>query len=175
MSWQDVPAFMGQLRQAEGMGARALELAVLCASRSGEVRGATWAEVDLEAAVWTIPAARMKTGKPHVVPLSKPALAMLKKLPKGDPEALLFPGAKKGKELSDMSLLAVLKRMEVDVTVHGFRASFKSWAGDNSKDREVVELSLAHALGNAVEQAYSRTSLLDRRRKLMAEWAAFTA
>ena len=168
MPWQALPAFMAKLKKMQGMGARALEFAVLCAARSGEVRGATWAEI--EGDVWVIPAARMKGGKEHRVPLPATAVALLADLPRIND--LVFPGTN-DKPLSDMTLSAVLKRMKVEATVHGFRASFKSWGGDNAKDRELVEVSLAHAIGNQVEQAYNRTNLLERRRALMAEWSAF--
>lgn len=170
MPWREVPAFMVKLRQAEGVAPRALELAVLCASRSGEVRGMTWGEVDLDAAVWTIPAARMKAGREHAVPLAPAAVALLKSLPQGKAGDLVFPGLRG--QLSDMALLAVLKRLKVDVTVHGFRSSFRDWCGDSGHDRQLAELSLAHAIGSAVEQAYARSNLLERRRTLMNDWAS---
>lgn len=169
LHWKDTPAFMARLRQADGLGARALEFAILTAARSGEVRGATWGEI--KGNVWTIPAERMKAKKEHQVPLSKAALACLGERRQDD--ALIFPGTKG--EMSDMTMAMVLKRLKVEATTHGFRASFKSWCGDNGQDRELAELSLAHSIGNAVEQAYSRTNLLERRRKLMADWAAFLA
>lgn len=166
MPWAAVPGFMARLRQQGGVGARALQFAILCAARSGEVRGAVWGEIVGD--VWTIPGARMKAGKPHSVPLTPAALACLGE--RGADDALVFPGQKG--ELSDMALLAVLKRMEVQTTVHGFRSSFRSWCGDSGHDRELAELSLAHSIGSAVEQAYQRTNLLARRRTLMADWAA---
>jgi integrase len=167
LPWREAPAFMKRLRQVGGVGARALEFAILTAARSGEVRGAVWGEIVGD--VWTIPGARMKAGRPHTVPLSKAALACLGE--RGQDGALLFPGMKG--ELSDMALLAVLKRLEVATTVHGFRSTFRSWCGDSGHDRELAELALAHSIGNAVEQAYNRTDLLARRRQLMADWAAY--
>lgn len=118
---------MAQLRQQEGMGARALEFAILCASRSGEVRGAEWSEIDLTAGVWTIPANRMKAEREHRVPLTDDAMTLLKALPRSDDTNLVFPNAKY-KPLSDMTLTSVLRRMGVPVTAHGFRSSFRDWA-----------------------------------------------
>ena len=168
LDWRELPELMAKLKQAGGVGARALRFLVYTAARTGEVRGATAAEI--ERSVWTIPADRMKAGKAHSVPLSTQALGLISgEFRYGE---LLFPG-QGGKPMSDMSMSMVLKRLDVDCTVHGMRASFKSWAGDNGMDRELVELSLAHALGNQVEQAYNRTNLLDRRRVLMQKWADF--
>jgi integrase len=167
MPWRAVPAFLGRLRQQGGVAAKALEFAILTAARSGEVRGAVWGEI--EGDVWTIPAARMKAGKAHSVPLVPAALACLGE--RRQDADLIFPG-KKGQPLSDMALLAVLKRMAVAVTVHGFRASFRDWCGDNAKPRELAEMALAHAIGSEVENAYARSGLLERRRELMADWAA---
>ena len=171
--WQEVGAFMAELRQQAGMGARALELAILTAARSGEVRGATWAEVDLAQAVWTIPASRMKAAKEHRVPLSAEAVELLRNLPRIDGSELLFPNSK-GAALSDMTLAAVLKRMGRAVTAHGFRSTFRDWAGECSAfAREVIEHALAHQLKDKAEAAYQRGSLFDKRRRLMASWAKF--
>lgn len=169
----DMHDFMRRLRQVQGMGARALEFAVLTAARSGEVRGATWAEVDLETATWTIPAARMKAGRPHRVPLSPEAVALLRALPKFEGTDLVFPG-KSDKPLSDMTLTAVLRRMKVAATAHGFRSTFRDWAAERTNaPREVAEMSLAHAVGDKTEEAYRRGDLFDKRRVLMQQWAKF--
>ena len=173
LPWQEVGAFMAELRRQAGMGARALELAVLTAARSGEVRGATWGEVDLAQAVWTIPAGRMKARKEHRVPLAAEAVALLRTLPRIDGSDLLFPNTK-GAALSDMALLAVLRRMGRDVTTHGFRSTFRDWAGEcTAHPREVIEHALAHQLKDKAEAAYQRGSLFDKRRRLMADWARF--
>jgi integrase len=166
-------AFMQRLRKAEGMGARALELAILTAARSGEVRGATWAEIDLQAGTWSLSAERMKSDRPHRVPLSEPALALLEKLPRMEGTDLVFPG-QGNKPLSDMTLTACLRRMKVEATAHGFRSAFRDWAAERTNTpSEVAEMALAHAVGDATEQAYRRTDLFEKRRELMALWAKF--
>lgn len=181
MPYSDVPAFVGKLRTATGTAALALEFAILTAARSGEVRGATWAEIDLEAALWTIPAARMKAGRIHVVPLSARAVAVLEaaaRLCGSEEDALIFPSlAKRGAALSDMAFQAVMKRHGAsEFTAHGFRSSFRDWAGDRTGfEREVAEAALAHAVGDATERAYRRGSALEKRCKLMEAWAAFLA
>lgn len=173
MDYREVGAFMALLRQQEGMGARALEFAILCASRSGEVRGATWSEIDLEARVWTIPEERMKAGKEHRIPLPDEALALLDALPRIDGANLVFPSTK-NTELSDATLTGVIKRMGLVVTAHGFRSSFRDWAGETTAyPREVIEHALAHQLKDKAEAAYARGSLFDKRRRLMADWAKF--
>jgi integrase len=172
---KDVSSFMERLRSQEGVGARALEFAVLTAARSGEVRGATWSEIDLKAALWTIPAARMKSGREHRVPLSKSAIQLLRSLP-GDrpPEGHVFPGMRG--PLSDMSLTAVLRRMEVPATAHGFRSTFRDWVSEFTQHSgEVAEMALSHAVGDKVEAAYRRGDLLEKRVALMADWASFLA
>jgi integrase len=176
-------AFLQRLRAAEGMGARALEFAILTAARSGEVRGATWEEIDLEENVWTVPASRMKAGKEHRVPLSAAAVALLKaveRAPKAvdaDPTDaavnLVFP-APRGGQLSDMTLSAVLRRMKVAAVPHGFRSTFRDWAAERSSHpHEVAEMALAHTIENKSEAAYRRGDLLEKRRAMMADWAAF--
>lgn len=168
-------AFMTALRKREGLAARALEFTILCASRSGEVRGATWEEIDLANAVWTIPAGRMKAGKEHRVPLSDAALQVLNNLPKFKDNPLVFP-APRGGEMSDMSMSAVMRRMEVNAVPHGFRSTFRDWAGERTNyPREVAEQALAHAIGNQVEAAYRRGDALDKRREMMKDWAEFCA
>ncbi len=169
----EVGAFLAELRRQEGMGARALEFTIMTACRSGEVRGATWAEIDTDAKTWTIPAERMKAGKEHRVPLSDAALALLRALPKMAGTDVVFPGTK-GQPLSDMTLTAVLRRMEVPVTAHGFRSTFRDWAGERTAHpREVIEHALAHQLKDKAEAAYQRGSLFDKRRRLMDDWTAF--
>jgi integrase len=176
LPYVEVGAFMAALRGQAGTAARALEFAILTAARSGEVRGATWGEIDLDAAIWTIPAGRMKAKKEHAVPLSPPAVALLRALPRtgGD---LVFPGMKEGRPLSDMSLTAVLRRMERgDLTAHGFRSTFRDWAGETAAcPREVAEHALAHQLKDKAEAAYARGTLFDKRRRLMADWAHYCA
>jgi integrase len=168
-------AFLAKLREQPGMGARALEFAILTASRSGEVRGATWAEIDRSARVWTIPAARMKAGKEHRVPLSAEALALLEELPLMAGSEFVFPAARGG-ALSDMTLSAVLRRMAVDAVPHGFRSTFRDWAGERTAHpREVIEHALAHQLKDKAEAAYHRGDLFEKRRRLMDDWATFLA
>lgn len=177
LSVDQVAAFMLQLRRAEGTGARALEFAILTAARSGEVRGATWGEFDLQAKVWTVPGSRMKAGKEHRVPLSDAAVALLQAL---KPEKLVsadivFPG-RSGQALSDMTLTAILRRMKVAAVPHGFRSTFRDWAGERTTfPREVAEAALAHALENKVEAAYARGDQFTKRAKLMQAWADFLA
>lgn len=170
----NAPSFMVQLRDVGGMGARALEFAILTAARSGEVRGATWAEIDLDGKVWTVPAARMKAGREHRVPLSAAALSLLNDLPRSDDDgALLFPAAGGG-TLSDMTLSAVMRRMQVDAVPHGFRSTFRDWAAERTKyPNELAEMALAHTIENKAEAAYRRGDLLQRRADMMADWAAF--
>lgn len=166
-------AFMQRLRQAEGMGARALEFAILTAARSGEVRGATWGEIDLEAAVWNISAERMKADRPHRVPLSERALELLEALPRFEGCELVFPGTK-NQPLSDMTLTATLRRLKVPVTAHGFRSTFRDWSAERtSTPNEVCEMALAHRIGDQTEEAYRRGDLFEKRRELMTLWAKF--
>lgn len=169
-----VGAFMSSLRAQSGIGARALEFAILTAARSGEVRCATWSEIDLTTAVWTVPGQRMKSGREHRVPLSRPAIKLLRALPGRKADELVFPGIRG--PLSDMSLTAVLRRMKVDVTAHGFRSTFRDWSAEfTSHSNEVAEMALSHAVGDKVEAAYRRGDLFDKRVSLMADWAAFLA
>lgn len=168
-----MPEFMARLRSAEGMGATALEFTILTAARSGEVRGATWSEIDLAARVWTIPASRMKAKVEHRVPLSRAAMALLGRLPEGKPDELVFP-APRGGQLSDMTLTAVLRRLGETATVHGFRSTFRDWAGERtSYPRDLCEMALAHTISNKVEAAYRRGDMLARRMPMMEDWAAF--
>jgi integrase len=175
LDWRELPAFMKDLAQREGTSARALEFCILTAARIGEVLGIRWQEIDLGAAVWECPADRMKAGKPHRVPLSPAAVAVLSRMPRGEAESLVFPGAKAGKPLSNMVMVALYKRMKREgITTHGFRSTFRDWAGEATHyPREICEAALAHAVGNAVEQAYRRGDALEKRRALMADWAAY--
>lgn len=171
----EMPDFMGRLKQAEGMGARALEFAVLTAARSGEVRGARWCEIDLEAKVWTVPADRMKARREHRVPLSPVAIDLLNALPRIAGSDLVFPAARNG-PLSDMTLTAVLRRMKVPATAHGFRSTFRDWAAERTNyPRDVAEMALAHTIGDKVEAAYRRGDLFGKRQRMMADWAKFCA
>lgn len=179
MPYAEIPAFLSRL---EGTGASdatkaALEVLILCAARTGEVLGARWGEVDLDKAVWTVPGERMKGGKAHAVPLSPRALALFRARKaahsgKGD---YVFE-SKPGLPLSQMTLLMAMRRMDLDFVPHGFRSSFRDFAAERTNaPREVAEAALAHAVGNAVEAAYRRTDLFEKRRKLMATWAAHCA
>lgn len=198
LPWQDMPAFMAALDKMEGMGALALRFTILTASRTGEVRGMRWREVDIDNAVWTVPAARMKARRLHRVPLSPAALSILAGLRPEKPEAdaLVFPGGRSDAPLSDMTISAVVRRMNEAaekaaiaagqdigkprwcdlegraVVPHGFRSSFRDWAGETrSEGREVVERALAHTIKDKAEAAYARSDLLEKRRVLMDAWA----
>lgn len=174
MAYDALPAFMARLRGREAVAALALEFAILTATRTGEVIGGTWAEVDLAKAVWTIPASRMKAAKEHRVPLSPRAVEILETLrPMGS--QYLFPAPRGGK-LSGMAMSMLLRRMGVDVTVHGFRSVFRDWAAEcTGFAHEVCEMALAHVIGNKAEAAYRRGDLFDKRARLMADWAAYCA
>jgi integrase len=181
LPWQEMGAFMRQLRAARATSARALELLILTAARTGEVLGARWCEIDLAAAVWTVPAGRMKARKEHRVPLSDGALAVLREMAQlrdeddASGEGYVFPGQGQGNPLSDMAMLALLKRMKRgDVTAHGFRSTFRDWAGETTAHPgDVVEMALAHAVGNKVEAAYRRGDMFEKRRRLMQDWADY--
>jgi integrase len=171
--YRDASAFIGNLRMQEGVGARALEFAILTAARSGEVRGAVWSEFDDSTATWTIPASRMKAGKEHRVPLSAAAVAIVKKQRENSLSDVVFPGQSNG-PLSDMTLSAVLRRMKVDAVPHGFRSTFRDWSAEcTDYPNEVGEMALAHAVADKVEAAYRRGDLFDKRRQMMEDWAAF--
>lgn len=190
LPWQRVPEFMAALRKRQGMGAKALEFAILTAARSGEVRGATWAEIDLPARLWTIPGERMKGGKPHRVPLSDAAMTLLESLPRMVGNDHIFP-APRGGALSDMTISKVTRAMQAEsmkvggadwidpssgavIVPHGFRSSFKDWARNRATfPDEVSELALAHVNNDATRAAYARDELLPQRGKLMAAWADY--
>ncbi|WP_313045194.1 phage integrase central domain-containing protein [Brevundimonas sp.] len=180
LPFEKVPGFVADLRERDAVAAMALEFAIYTAARSGEVRGATWAEIDLAAKVWTVPADRMKAGRIHRVPLSARAVEILEKvrdLSSGEPDAVVFPGIKKGASLSDAAFDRLLKRMGFksgELTPHGFRSSFRDWAGEASTfPRELAEAALAHFVGDATERAYRRGDALEKRRKMMDAWARF--
>ena len=181
MSFADVPAFMPQLRARVSLGRLALEFLILTAARSGEVRGATWADIDFAAKVWTIPGDRMKSGHEHVVPLSKGALAVLEHMKSwrarpAEPDELIFPGTKRGRPISDMTLTKVLRDMALAAVPHGFRSSFKDWASETTNfSNELSEAALAHAIPNKAEAAYRRGNMLEKRRAMMEEWHLFCA
>ncbi|WP_036262703.1 tyrosine-type recombinase/integrase [Methylocapsa aurea] len=175
MPYRDLPTFLTRLRETEGMGALALEFAILTAARSGEVLGARWSEIDVDAKIWTVPAARMKAAREHRVPLPSQALTIIEKLSEARMGEFVFAGQRRGKPLSNMAMEMTLRRMKVEgVTVHGFRSAFRDWAGEETHfPRELAEAALAHVIGDKAEQAYRRGDALEKRRALMEEWAAF--
>ena len=174
LPYADLPAFLVNLRAAPGIAARALEFTILNASRTGEIIGATWAEIDREGAGWLVPAARMKSKRDHRVPLGARSLAILDEMVGAGPNGFVFPGGKTGKSLSNMAMDMTLRRLGLDVTVHGFRSTFRDWAADQTAfPREVAEACLAHVLRDATEAAYRRSDLFGKRRELMAAWAGF--
>jgi integrase len=175
LPYAGIGSFMEALTARPGIAAQALQYCILTAGRSGEVRGATWREIDLRKAEWTIPAERMKAGKEHRVSLSPRALEILQQLAIGHADEIIFK-APRGGMLSDMTLGAVLKRMDVRVTVHGFRSTFRDWAGETTGfSREVIEHALAHQLKDKAEAAYARGTLMQKRQKLMDAWGSFCA
>jgi integrase len=182
LPYADVSDFVSALRARDAVAAHALEFLILTAARSGEVLGAKWAEIDLKAKVWTVPAERMKAGREHRAPLSARAVKVLEAVKPlantsgkgGLAAAHVFPGQARGAALSGMSLAMLLRRMKVTTTVHGFRSSFRDWAGEASTfPREVAEAALAHTVGDATERAYRRGDALEKRRKLMEAWAGY--
>jgi integrase len=172
MPYDAIPAFLKRLREREAVAALALEFVILTACRTSEAIEATWSEIDLDKAIWTIPAARMKAGKEHRVPLSPRAVQILEATRQLG-SSYAFPGTRSA-SLSSMAMAMLLRRMKVDVTVHGFRSAFRDWAAEcTGYSHEVAEMALAHTISNAVERAYRRGDLFDKRRQLMADWAAF--
>lgn len=172
MDYAELPAFTEQLRERKAMAALALEFAILTATRTSEVLGATWGEVDLEKAIWTIPAARMKAGKEHRVPLAPRAIEILDAT-KSLGKDWLFP-ADKGGKLSGMAMSMLLRRMKLDCTVHGFRSAFRDWSAEcTGYAYEVCEMALAHTIGNKAEAAYRRGDMFEKRRRLMSDWEAY--
>lgn len=176
MTWKDVPAFYADLKTRNAMAAKALRFTCLTGSRTGEVLGMRWDEIDFDARLWSCPAERMKTGSEHRVPLTDEMLAILEPL-RSMASEYVFEGQKRHRPLSNMAMLMLLRRMNVEgVTVHGFRSTFRDWASEvASAPREVAEMSLAHKVGSDVERAYARSDLLDRRRGLMEKWSGFVS
>ena len=172
MRWRDVPAFYADLSTRNAMAAKALRFTCLTGSRTSEVLGMQWGEVDFDARVWTCPAERMKSGEDHRVPLTGETLAIMEPL-KALQSQFVFEGQKRHKPLSNMAMLMLLRRMGVEgVTVHGFRSTFRDWASEvASAPREIAEMSLSHRVGSDVERAYARSDLLDKRRGLMERWS----
>jgi integrase len=176
LAYDEVPAFMGQLRKREGHAALLLEWIILTASRVGEATGATWGEIDLSAKLWTIAGDRMKAGRQHRVPLPAAALAVLERMRDhwGSTKGLIFADPITGRPVSDKTLGRLIRSIGAKVTTHGFRSSFRDWCGDKSSfPREVVEAALAHQVGDQVEQAYRRSTAEEKRRRLMTAWSEF--
>jgi integrase len=175
LPYAELPDFIAKLRAQEGVAARAFEFTILTAARTGDTIGAVWNEVNTSDKIWTVPADRMKAGKEHRVPLSSRALAILRDDHDLRTSDYVFPGGKTGKPLSNMAMTEVLRRMgRGDITVHGFRSTFRDWAAERTNfPSEVVEMALAHAVGDKVEAAYRRGDLFEKRRRLMAEWASY--
>jgi integrase len=175
LPYADVPAFITELHTRDGVGARALEFAILTAGRSGEALGAKWNEFDLNGAMWTVPATRMKSGKEHRVPLAPSALKIIKDMADSKNGEFVFPGDNPGRPLAEKALWKVLHRMQAqNTTVHGFRSTFRDWAAEQTNyANHVVEMALAHTIGDKTEAAYRRGDLFDKRRRLMDEWARF--
>ncbi len=173
LPFKELPEFMRRLEAVEGVAALALRFTILTAARSGEVRGARWSEIDIEDRLWVVSDTRMKAEREHRVPLSGEALAVLERVC-GLDSTMVFPAHKRGAIMHDMTMAAPLKRLDVPGTVHGFRSTFRDWAAERTNvPREIAELCLAHEVGNAVERAYRRSDLFDKRRKLMDQWARF--
>ena len=172
MPYAEVPTFVAGLRERPATAARALEFAILTASRSGEALAARWDEIDLDGKVWTVPAERTKAAREHRVPLSDRAIAILTELEKGRTGEHVFPGQRSGRPLSGMAFEMLLRRIGSPFTAHGFRSSFRDWAGNETHfPRELAEHALAHVIGDKAEQAYRRSDALARRRELMDAWA----
>jgi len=173
LPWQEINPFLEKLKKREGITAKALEFLILTATRSGEVRGATWEEIDLKAKLWTIPEERMKAGKEHRIPLTDQSIELLKSLPKMENEPHVFP-APRGGALSDMTISSILKRMKVDAVPHGFRSTFRDWCAEHTNYPTIVaEMALAHTIGNKVEAAYRRGDLIAKRTQLMQDWSKY--
>jgi len=172
LPWEQMPLFMGEVSRRPGTSFRAMEMTIMTAARTSEVLNAAWDEVDLEAEVWTIPADRMKANKEHRIPLTSQLKELLQKLPQVEGSAFLFPGMRKGRPLSNMAMMMSLRGMGYkNLTIHGFRSTFRDWAGENtSHPRDVCEQALAHTLSNHVEAAYRRGDLFSKRKRLMEDW-----
>jgi integrase len=178
LPWREIGNFMERLSKQNGVSVLALRLSILTASRTGEVIGARWGEIDMPAALWIVPAERMKAGREHRVPLSDSALDVLRQAAKltikSDPASFVFPGSKPGTSLSNMAMLALLRRMgRSDLTTHGFRSSFRDWAAETGQPADIAEAALAHVVGDKTVAAYQRGDLLERRQRLMDQWGSF--
>jgi integrase len=175
MPYDEVAGFVAKLRERETNAALALELSILTAARSNEILGMRWDEIDLDKKIWTVPAHRMKAGREHRVPLSQRATDILVRLSEGRSRHLVFPGQRRDKPLSARAMGMMLRRMKIEnATVHGFRSSFRDWAGNETGyPRELIETALAHVIGDKAEQAYRRSDALEKRRDLMAAWAGY--
>lgn len=175
LPWPDLPAFMDELGKHDALSYAAIRLTILTACRTSEVLCATWDEIDLESRTWTIPAARMKAGKDHRVPLSEAAVEVLTSLPRVDDNPYLFPGARRGRPLSNLAMLMGLRRMgRGNLTMHGFRSTFRDWSAERTQyPREVCEMALAHKVADGAEAAYWRGDIFDKRRALMSDWAQY--
>jgi integrase len=175
MDYRDVPPFLAKLRECDVIAAMALEFCILTATRSGEVYGARWSEIDMAAKVWTVPAPRMKAAREHRVPLSDRALAIVEKLSETRTGDFVFPSPRGQRPLSHVAMAKVMRRLEVErATVHGFRSAFRDWAGNETHfPREIAEAALAHVVGDKAEQAYRRGDALEKRRALMDAWAVY--
>jgi integrase len=175
LSYHELPAFMAELRSQPGIGARALEFAILTAARTGEVIGARWREMSFDDRMWTVPAERMKAGREHRVPLSAPAITVLKLMESIRQKELVFAGERTGRPISNMAMAMTLRRVgRGDLTVHGFRSSFSDWCAEQTHTpSEVREMALAHAVGDKVEAAYRRGDLFEKRRQLADAWGRF--
>jgi integrase len=169
----ELPSLMHRIETVEGIGTLALQFAILTAARSGEVRGAMWSEIDVKARVWTVPPERIKVDREHRVPLSVEALAVLDTARGLDP-VFVFPGRRRGRGMTDMTISAPLRRFYSEATVHGMRSTFRDWCAERTNvPREIAELCLAHEVGSVVERAYRRSDLFDKRRDLMDQWGRF--
>jgi integrase len=174
MSYAEVPSFIAKLWALEGTGCEALEFAILTAARPGEVLGATWPEIDLEAKVWTVPATRTKSGREHRVPLSPRCVTILRQMLKARISDYVFPGERDDRPIASNTLRVILHNLGADATVHGFRSTFRDWCGDRTKfQREVAEAALSHLVGDTTERAYRRGDAFDQRRQLMQAWASY--
>jgi integrase len=175
LPYAELPAFLLKIRQRDAVAARALEFAILTVARTGEVLGARWDEIDLENEVWTVPASRMKAGREHRVPMSTAAMTIAKRLKAIRQNDFVFPGERRNRPLSNMSMLMMLRRMSrEDLTVHGFRSTFRDWAAEQTNfPREIAEAALAHVIADRTEAAYRRGDLFEKRKNLMKAWAAY--
>lgn len=175
LPYENIPEFMANLKERDAIAARALELTILTAARTSEVLKATTDEFDLHLGLWVVAEDRMKAGRAHIVPLSDRAIEILHEMTSVSTSPFIFPGQKPNKPLSNMSMAMLLRRMGYDdITVHGFRSTFRDWAGDcTSYPREIAEAALSHSIGNAVERSYRRKDAIEKRRGLMVSWAEF--